>query len=269
MNKDRFDSIWKTVFPEETAGLRPDRGFQILYRDEAVMVCRKEPGMPVQSAKLGTVSMESALRTLIREDGGQYVRENGTDIPYLGVVHRLDQPVGGLVVFALTPAAADSFAKQIADRTVEKIYLAGVQVTDAAGREAVRRAQEQEVHLTHLLLRDPKTNRSRIIAQDGREAKAKGARRAELYFRCLAVDEMEERALLSIRLVTGRHHQIRVQLSGSGLPIIGDRKYHPAQDNGGRMRFPALRACALTFRHPVTGQTMHFVLPEAEEALKL
>ena len=227
----------------------------ILYEDRVILVCRKEAGLPVQSARLGTRSMESLLRT--------YLKEQGT--PFLGIVHRLDQPVEGLLVFAKTSAAAASLQKQLKEGTICKQYLAMVRVTDKADQAGL---SGEEVRLTDLLARDPRTNTSRIVTpEELKKDRTDGVKKAELFYRCVSRDE-EGCALLKIRLVTGRHHQIRVQLSGAGMPIVGDRKYGLAPDactgaegasaKGCERRFPALCAAELSFRHPEDSRKMRF-----------
>ena len=163
-------------------------------------------------------------------------------MPYLGVIHRLDQPVEGVVVFALNPKAAAALNRQMTSGQIRKTYLA-VTAGDLPGKEG---------ELEDWLKKDGRTNTSRAV-KEGTE----GAKKAMLYWKLLetkeTVDEM--RSLLEIRLETGRHHQIRVQMAYAGMPLVGDRKYNPCQ-NG---REPlALCSAKLGFWHPVTKKQMEF-----------
>ena len=230
--------------------------YRILYEDSYIIVCEKAAGLPVQSARLGVQSLESLLLTHLKE------KQKKEGIPYLGVVHRLDQPVRGLVVFARSPRASAALQEQMRGGRMEKIYTAVVRVTENADEQLL---SGEEARLENWLSRDARTNMSRVVA--GKEA-AKGAKKAVLYLRCVNKDEQKKRALLRIRLITGRHHQIRVQLSHAGLPIVGDHKYDTCGDDAGgdagktRERFPMLCAASLSFAHPGSGELMHF---EAEE----
>lgn len=211
----------------------------ILYEDSQILVCYKESGLPVQTARLGDRDLESILKNYLREQTGKP--------PFLGVVHRLDQPVEGVLVFARTPQAAAGLSRQAADGGMKKVYHAVVRLPGEAAGEGT---------LTDYLLKDGKSNTSRIVP-----AQTKGAKRAELDYRILKVREWESErgdriALAQIRLHTGRHHQIRVQMADAGMPLLGDRKYGGIKEGEGR--FPlALCAVSLDFIHPKTGKKMH------------
>lgn len=158
---------------------------------------------------------------------------------YLGVVSRLDVPVSGIVLFARTSKAAARLNEQFRTRSVEKTYLALVEgMMDPPEGECVDRIREDERHRKVWLTREP----------EGKEARL----RYETLFRT------KERSLLTIRLDTGRKHQIRVQLSGRGFPILGDLKY------GARSTFPkgiALHAFRLAVNHPTTNVRMEWTAP--------
>ena len=183
---------------------RHGAALEILFEDRELLVCRKPAGLPVQSASFGTKDMVSMLRTYLAEKGAK------GGVPYVGVVHRLDQPVEGVIVFAKNQKSAAGLSAQAADGRMEKVYQAVVLGNPGP-----------EGHLTDWLLKDGRTNTSRVV-----EPGTKGAKKAELSYRTLA--EKDGKTLVEIRLHTGRHHQIRVQFAKMGTPLWGDRKYGPA-----------------------------------------
>ena len=215
----------------------------ILYEDPYILVCRKPAGVPVQSANSRVKDMVSILKLYLLEESGK------PGEPYLGVVHRLDQPVQGVIVFAKTDRKGSG--------QVVKRYCAVVRRNADVYKETETAAEYQE--LTDYLQRDRRTNTSYIVPKG-----TKGAKESKLRYAIL--EETEDLSLVDIELLTGRHHQIRVQLSGAGMPIAGDKKYDEksAKTTGTREKeTPALCAYSLSFQHPKTGKQMDFtVLPE-------
>lgn len=236
---------------------------EILKEDNAILVCRKPAGIPVQTAKPGQQDMISLLKNY---------RAAKREAPEIYAVHRLDQPVEGIMVFAKNQRAAAALSRQIQGKTVDKYYHALVEgVPDPPkGR------------LEDYLLRDGKTNTSKVVVSG-----TKGAKKAVLAYRVLEVrnegeaettertqDEGERESteeirnseggsgrpvsLLEIQLETGRHHQIRVQLAHAGHPLVGDKKYNPDCPAG--YRPIALCSVRLAFDHPVTGERMSFAI---------
>lgn len=169
--------------------------------------------------------------------------------PYVGVIHRLDKPVRGVMVYAKNLKAAAHLSRQVQEGKLEKIYQALVRgkPVDNVGK------------YVDYLLKDGKTNTSRIV-----DKSVAGAKRAELEYQILEKKEQEDgtvRSLVEIHLHTGRHHQIRVQFAAHGTPLMGDIKYGaPAAASVGRARREPLALCAvrLSFLHPVTGKRMEF-----------
>ncbi len=213
---------------------------QILLENDQIMVVYKPSGTAVQSGSVGQMDLEHQLLGYLASKG------NGREIPYLAVIHRLDQPVEGLLLFAKTKEAAADCSRQLQNGTIKKEYLAVVRPAP----------KEREAVLTDYLLQDRKTNSSRTVKKG-----TPGAKEARLQYRVLEKDEQGQ-ALLGIQLMTGRHHQIRVQLSHADMPIIGDRKYGGASSvsDAGKQSEPVtgellLCAAALTFRNPATGET--------------
>lgn len=179
----------------------------IIYEDAELLVCVKHAGMAVQSARSAQMDLESALKNYLAEKRGENLQES----PYLGIIQRLDQPVEGLLVFSKTKASAAKLNRQLIEGQIEKFYLAAVSC----------KKEIQAGVLEDYLLRDGRTNVSQVVSKGHPDAK-----RAMLRYQC--VDQIEEQAILNIQLLTGRHHQIRVQLAHAGMPIIGDQKYYKA-----------------------------------------
>ncbi|MGN0351387.1 MAG: RluA family pseudouridine synthase [Roseburia sp.] len=204
----------------------------ILYEDDAILVCVKAAGVATQTKKLGQPDMESILKNY---------RAGKGEPPYIGIVHRLDQPVSGVMVFAKTKEAAAALSKQIAVKSADKYYYA---VTDGVPSPAGGT-------LEHYLLRDGKTNTSRVAGKETPEAK-----KAILSYEVL--EQNTKQALVRIKLETGRHHQIRVQMAEIGCPLVGDRKYNFKENM--KMSTQGLCLCSykIAFRHPVTKKKMEF-----------
>lgn len=210
---------------------------EIIYEDEALLVCRKAPGVPVQSSRAGQQDMVSLLKNARAKKG---------ETPYIGIVHRLDQPVEGLMVFAKTKRAAASLSEQIRNRQIDKQYLALVCGVP----------EPSEGELTDYLLRDGASNLSRVVPEG-----TPGAKQARLSYRVeQSYPETAEHpvyARVRIQLHTGRHHQIRVQLAHAGYPLKADVKYGTAAPGAGFCPI-ALCSCQLCFTHPVTGKRLEF-----------
>lgn len=213
---------------------------KILFEDKFIMVCYKPAGLPTQTASVMAPDMVSELKNYLRRSSG-----SGTKEPYVGLVHRLDQPVEGVLVFGKTQRAAAALSAQLNDGTLHKTYLA---VTEGI-------PEEKEAVLTDYLWKDGRDNSSRVVPEG-----TKGAKRAELSYR--VISEKNGSTLIEIDLKTGRHHQIRVQMAHMGCPLLGDRKYGRSSQT---VRNPALCASKLAFRHPQTGKMMEFTVdPEGD-----
>ena len=219
-------------------------------------MCVKPAGIATQTKRIGEKDMESILRTYRVQKG---------EPPYIGVVHRLDQPVQGVMVFAKTKEAAADLSRQVAAKQADKCYYALVEGVP----------EPESGSLTDYLLRDGRTNTSRVVEQGTAEAK-----RAVLSYEQIETDGV--RSILNIRLETGRHHQIRVQLSHRGWPIVGDRKYNRKDEgtdsgkteagssngtgrNDGTSRNGenlALCSYRIGFTHPKTRKKLDFEIPQ-------
>lgn len=219
----------------------------ILYEDKEILVCRKPAGLGVQSAGVGKADMESCLKNYLAE-------KTPGKVPFLGIIHRLDQPVEGVLVFAKTPEAAKELNRQLTENRMGKHYLAVTEGTPPA----------EEGVLEDWLKKDGKTNTSFLTAPG-----TKGGKRAELFYKVAkhipGEDGGRDQYLLAVTLKTGRHHQIRVQMAHAGMPLVGDRKYNPQEKSGVSL---GLCACALDFFHPRRGEKMHFSVEPEGSAFK-
>lgn len=209
---------------------------EIIYEDQALIVCYKPAGIATQTKRLGQQDMESLLKNY---------RAANRETPYIGVIHRLDQPVEGIMVFAKTPQAAAKLSEQVQKRSIGKFYYAIAPAFSDGKEEGV---------LTDYLVADKRNNSTRVVTQ-----KTPQAQRAELAYRIAATAGDGAGASAGyvkydIRLHTGRHHQIRVQFASRGCPLLGDQRY------GIKIDGTALALCAyrVNFVHPVTGKEMDF-----------
>ena len=208
---------------------------KILFEDKDIIVCRKPPGMPVQTKEPGVPDMVSELKNIICEKGKK-------SEPYIGLIHRLDQVVEGLMVFGKTPYSSKELSRQLGNKTIGKYYY-GVTKTIPKGCKEFA----YEYSLIDYIVKDGRSNRSYITNASVGNAKKGG-------LLCKIVGEEQGRYLLDIHLITGRHHQIRVQLAHRGAPLIGDRKY----GNDTEEKTVALCAYKLCFLHPKTKEKMEF-----------
>ena len=213
----------------------------ILYEDDQIIVVEKPVGIESQSNRTFEPDMVSEVKKHINS----LSPKKGE--PYVGVIHRLDKPVGGILVFGKTKEAAGALSKQVSGHQMEKKYLAVIcgKPVDNFGT------------YVDYLWKDGKNNISKIVDKGMTDAK-----RAELSYRVLEELEGEEGplCLVEIDLKTGRHHQIRVQFSGHGTPLLGDLKYNPAGPKVAGQRNVALCAWKLAFTHPGNKKKMEFTV---------
>ncbi len=203
----------------------------ILYEDNHLLVVEKPENLPVQADASGDADLLSLCKAYVKE---AYHKPGEA---YLGLVHRLDRPVGGVMVFARTSKAAARLTAQFRDRTAHKRYVAIVEGSAPASGECV-----------DWLLKDERTNTTRVVPEG-----TDGAKKAILRYRTLARENGT--SILDVELLTGRPHQIRVQLSSRGLPILGDMRYNPNAKPGTQIR---LWAYTLTVKHPTLSEPLTF-----------
>lgn len=214
-----------------------------LFEDTDILVLRKPSGIAVQSAGFGSMDLESAIKNYL-------AIKNPGKMPYLGIVHRLDQPVEGILVFAKTPNAAKELSRQMTAGELGKYYYA---VTD-------QEPKAQQGTLEDTLLKDGKNNISKVVTKG-----TPGSKTARLSYE--VIDSIEDpktgtgkKYLIKIKLDTGRHHQIRVQMSHAGMPLIGDKKYNSEEKSG----YPlALCSFQLELSHPKKKKKIKYqIIPE-------
>ncbi len=213
---------------------------KILQEDEDIIVCVKPYGVPAQKDKSRDIDVLTYLKNHM------YERDALEEEPYLAMIHRLDRPVGGIMVFAKNQKAASKLSDQVQDGTMIKFYQAVV----------TGRMPEEAGELADYLLKDSKTNTTKVVKKG-----TKGAKYAVLEYEVLDEFETDQGILsyLLIQLFTGRHHQIRVQLASRGTGIYGDTKYNPNfQKTKKSYQQIALYATRLEFEHPTTGEHMVF-----------
>jgi 23S rRNA pseudouridine1911/1915/1917 synthase len=199
---------------------------QVLYEDNHILVVNKMPSQIVQGDKTGDIPLSELFKEYIK------IKYSKPGEVFLGVVHRLDRPVSGVVLFARTSKALSRLNEMLKNREIRKTYWAVVK----------NQPPVQQDNLTHYLLRDETRNKSFIVTE-----KTKNAQRAELNY--MLVNKSNTFYLLEVDLLTGRHHQIRAQLSFIGCPIKGDLKYGFARSNkDGSIH---LHARQIIFQHPV------------------
>lgn len=204
----------------------------ILYEDNHLVVALKPPRMLTQGDATGDMDLLSLLKAYISE---KYQKPGEA---YLGLVHRIDRPVGGLLVFARTSKAAARLSEQIREHTLAREY-----VLVCTGKTPAR------FQLSDYLVKDPQTNMVRVLP---RHLRLQG-KEAVLFGQTIAFND--EKSLVAIRLKTGRAHQIRVQMAHFGHPLLGDARYNREGTDG----LIALWGMRLSFAHPITGKAMAFV----------
>lgn len=204
----------------------------IIYEDNHLLVIEKPVNMPVQEDRSGDKDLLTLLKEKIK------IRDQKPGNVYLALVHRLDRPVGGVMVFAKTSKAASRLSDVIRRNKLDRSYLAVVR-----GKPNVKKQK-----LVHYLKKDRRRNIVHAVQRQQKHAK-----KAILEYDTLSTSN--DLSLLSIRLHTGRSHQIRVQLSTIGFPIYGDQKYGQEKRPGQQI---ALWAHQLSFPHTTTRETMEF-----------
>ncbi|MCD4731618.1 MAG: RluA family pseudouridine synthase [Bacteroidales bacterium] len=199
---------------------------QILYEDNHLIIVNKFSSQIVQGDKTGDEPLSEQIKKYLKR---KYDKPGNV---FCGVVHRLDRPVSGTLIFARTSKALARMNDQIKNREIKKIYWAVVK----------NPPPDQNGHLIHYIYRDQKKNKSFIVSEN-----KKGAKRAELIYTYL--QNSDKYHLLEIELLTGRHHQIRAQLAYIGCPIKGDVKYgFPRTNQDASIH---LHARSIEFLHPV------------------
>lgn len=215
-------------------------GLAILYEDNHVIVINKKPSQIVQGDKTGDVTLPDLIKAYLKE---KYQKPGNV---FCGVVHRLDRPTSGAVVFARTSKALERLNKQFQEKQTAKTYWALVE----------NKPRKSSENLEDYLKKNEKQNKSYVC-----KASDSGAKKAVLSYRHIM--DSDTYSLLEVQLETGRHHQIRCQLANIGLFIKGDIKYGAKRPNtDGSI---ALHARSLEFIHPTLKEKMRFTAPVPEK----
>lgn len=205
----------------------------IIYEDNQIIVVQKIPNIPSQGDKTGDTDMLTLIKEYIKE------KYNKPGNVYLGLIHRLDRPVGGIMVFAKTSKSAGRLSEQVRNKELKKEYLV---VADG-------KFEKESGHLEDYLLKNERNNLSKVVKEGTKNSKL-----ASLDYEVIKYNEEINLSVVKVNLHTGRHHQIRVQLSNIGHSIYGDQKY----GTRGHGKQIALWAYKLSFRHPITKEELTF-----------
>lgn len=215
---------------------------QVLFEDNHIIVINKRVGDLVQGDKTGDVPLSDIVKAYIKE------KYNKPGAVFLGVIHRLDRPTTGIVVFAKTSKALTRLNETFKNRETQKTYWAIVK----------NQPPQKEDILIHYIKRNPKNNTSKAHVNEVPESK-----KASLAYKI--IKKLDNYYALEVDLHTGRHHQIRAQLAAIGCPIKGDLKYGFDRSNAdGGIH---LHARKLTLIHPVTKENLEFIAPTPEETI--
>lgn len=210
--------------------------FEVLHEDNHLLAVNKAAGVLVQGDETGDVPLVDLCKKYIKE------KYNKPGEVFLGVVHRLDRPVSGVVVLARTSKALERMNELFRDRQTKKIYWAIVK----------NKPKEESGTLIHWLVKNEKTNKVTAFAKENKDGQ-----RSELNYKL--VKQQSGFYLLEVNPITGRPHQIRVQLASMGCTIVGDLKYGYEKANGDKSI--CLHARRLTFIHPVKKETISIEAP--------
>lgn len=208
----------------------------VLFEDNHIIIINKKAGDIVQGDKTG----DKPLSTVVKE----YIKDkyNKPGEVYLGVVHRLDRPTSGIVLFARTSKALERLNKMLREKQIQKTYWAIVKA----------QPEKEEGTLINFLKKNPKNNKSTVFNKE-----KEGSKKAILHYK--TIKKLDNYSLLEVDLETGRHHQIRAQLSYIGSPIKGDLKYGFNRSNkDGSIH---LHARKIQFTHPVKKEEIQIIAP--------
>lgn len=215
---------------------------QILYEDNHIIIVNKRVGDIVQGDKTGDIPLGEYVKSYIQK------KYNKPGNVFLGVVHRIDRPTSGIVIFARTSKALERLNEMLREKKIEKTYWAVIK----------NNPPKESDTLIHFLKKNPKNNKSTTFSKE-----KEGSKKAILHYKLLK--KLDNYSLLEINLETGRHHQIRCQLASIGCPIKGDLKYgFPRSNADGGIH---LHARKIEFIHPVSNQTISIVAPLPNESI--
>jgi 23S rRNA pseudouridine1911/1915/1917 synthase len=215
---------------------------QILFEDNHILIVNKRSGDITQGDKTGDKPLSDVVKEYIKQ------KYNKAGNVFLGVVHRLDRPTSGVIIFARTSKALERLNKMLRDKEINKTYWAIVK----------EQPKKEKDTLINFLKKNPKNNKSTVYTKE-----IDGSKKAILHYKVLK--KLDRYSLLEIDLETGRHHQIRAQLSALGFPIKGDLKYgfHRSNKDGSIH----LHARKIEFIHPVSKESIAIIAPTPKEVI--
>lgn len=245
---------------------------RVIYEDEDILVCEKPVGMLVQSDRSMDTDMVNEIKNFL------YEKQDQKKEPYVGLVHRLDRPVGGVIVFAKTSLAAKSLSMQVqgdqpvakGKKPLAKMAKKYYAVVDA---DLTEKLGKEPIELVDYLVKDAKSNTSKVTRADDKNGK-----RAILSYQVLQVSKDERQRVISlveVELKTGRHHQIRVQMAANKMPLWGDTKYNldfvESQKQYTSLRWAnvGLYSHSLEFSHPKTNKRLQYQAEPIEGIFKV
>ena len=215
---------------------------EVLFEDNHLLIVNKKSGDIVQGDKTGDKPLSDVVKEYIKE------KYNKPGEVFLGVVHRLDRPTSGVIIFARTSKALERLNKMLRERTISKTYWAVVKNTPLKEKDS----------LIHFLKKNPKNNKSTVFTKE-----TDASKKAILHYS--VIKKLDNYSLLEIDLETGRHHQIRAQLAYIGSPIKGDLKYGASRSNkDGSIH---LHARKISYTHPVSKENILFLAPIPNETI--
>lgn len=215
---------------------------QILLEDNHLIIINKRPGDISQGDKTGDTPLSDVVKAYIKD------KHQKPGNVFLGVVHRLDRPTSGIIIFAKTSKALERLNKMLREKSIQKTYWAIVK----------NAPKKQEDTLINFLKKNPKNNKSTVYGKE-----IEGSKRAVLHYKC--IKKLDNYSLLEVDLETGRHHQIRAQLSAIGSPIKGDLKYGFNRSNkDGSIHLHARR---INFTHPVSKEQISLTAPVPQDVI--
>ena len=218
------------------------QNLQVLFEDNHIIIVNKRSGDITQGDKTGDKPLSDVVKEYIKE------KYNKVGNVFLGVVHRLDRPTSGVIIFARTSKALERLNKMLRDKEIHKTYWAVVK----------NHPKKEKATLINYLRKNPKNNKSSVFQKE-----IEGSKKAILHYTILK--KLDNYSLLEIDLETGRHHQIRAQLSNIGFPIKGDLKYGFNRSNkDGSIH---LHARKIDFIHPVAKEKITVTAPTPNEVI--
>ena len=218
------------------------QNLKVLFEDNHIIIVNKRSGDITQGDKTGDKPLSDVVKEYIKD------KYNKASNVYLGVVHRLDRPTSGVIIFARTSKALERLNKMLRDKEIYKTYWAVVK----------NHPKKEKATLINFLKKNPKNNKSSVFQKE-----IEGSKKAILHYS--VVKKLDNYTLLEIDLETGRHHQIRAQLSNIGYPIKGDLKYGFNRSNkDGSIH---LHARKIEFIHPVTKEKVSVIAPTPNEVI--